>query len=229
MKIQSRTEGFSSKPLYLPASRIEKICNDALRSVELLPETPSAVRIERLIEKKFGFSPEYSALPVGVLGYTLFGTAGPTHIVVDRGLAEADSIVAERRISTTLAHEAGHCLFHAHLFAATQTSAGLFTEDGERPLALKILCRDEPSPSYDGKWWEYQANAAIGPLLLPQELVIQAVQPFLECRGLLGLPTLADRARRPAELAIAETFNVNPIVSRIRLSQMFPPDVQPTL
>jgi len=229
MKIQSRTEGFSSKPLYLPASRIEKICNDALRSVELLPETPSAVRIERLIEKKFSFSPEYAALPVGVLGYTLFATAGPTRIVVDRGLAEAELIVAERRISTTLAHEAGHCLFHAHLFAATQTSAGLFTEDGERPLALKILCRDEPSPSYDGKWSAYQANAPIRPLLLPQELVIQPVQPFLECRGLLGLPTLADRARRPAELAIAETFNVNPIVSRIRLSQMFPPDVQPTL
>jgi hypothetical protein len=229
MKVQSRTEGFSSKRLYLPPSRIEKICNDALRSVELLPETPSAVRIERLIEKKFGFTPEYASLPVGVLGYTVFGTAGPNRIVVDRGLAEADSIVAERRISTTLAHEAGHCLFHAHLFAATQSSAGLFTEDGESPVAPKILCRDEPSPSYDGNWWEYQANAAIGPLLLPQELVIQTVQPFLECRGLLGFPTLAERARRPAELAIAETFNVNPIVSRIRLSQMFPPDVQPTL
>jgi hypothetical protein len=229
MTIQSRTEGFSSKPLYLPTSRIEKICNDALRSVELLPETPSAVRIERLIEKKFGFSPEYAALPAGVLGYTVFGTAGPTRIVVDRGLAESDSIGAERRISTTLAHEAGHCLFHAHLFAATQSSAGLFPEDGEHPLPPKILCRDEPSPSYDGKWWEYQANAAIGPLLLPQELVIQAMQPFLECRGLLGLQTLADRARRPAELAIAETFNVNPIVSRIRLSQMFPPDARPTL
>ena len=225
MKIRSRTEGFSSKPLYLPASRIEKICNDALRSVELLPETPSAVRIERLIEKKFGFSPEYAALPVGVLGYTVFGTAGPTRIVVDRGLAEA----AERRISTTLAHECGHCLFHARLFAATQSSAGLFAEDGERPLAFKILCRDEPSPSSDGKWWEYQANAAIGSLLMPEELVIQAVQPFLKCRGVLGLPMLADRARRPAELAIAETFNVNPIVSRIRLSRMFPSDVQPTL
>ena len=139
---------------------------------------------------------------------------------MDRGLAEADSIVAERRISTTLAHEAGHCLFHAHLLAALKPQRDSSPEDGERPLALKILCRDEPSPSCDGKWWEYQANAAIGPLLLPQELVIQAVQPSLECRGLLGLPTLADRARRPAELAIAETFNVNPIVSRIRLSQI---------
>ena len=229
MKIQSRTEGFSSKRLYLPASRIEKVCNDALRSVELLPKTPSAVRIERFIEKKFGFSPEYTALPTGVLGYTIFGTAGPSRIVVDRGLAEADSIVAERRISTTLAHEVGHCLFHAHFFAAAEPSAELFTEDGEHSLAPRILCRDEPSPSYDGKWWEYQANAAIGPLLLPQELVVQAVQPFLECRGLLGLPALADRERRPAELAIAETFNVNPIVSRIRLSEMFPPDLRPTL
>jgi hypothetical protein len=229
MKTQSSTEGFSSKRLYLSTSRMEKICNDALRSVELLPETPSAVRIERLIEKKFGFSPEYAALPVGVLGYTIFGPAGPTHIVVDRGLAEADSMSAERRISTTLAHEAGHCLFHAHLFAAAQSSAGLFTEDGERPLAPKILCRDEPSPSYDGKWWEYQANAAIGPLLLPRELIVQAVEPFLECRGLLGLPALVDRARRPAELAIAETFHVNPVVARIRLSEMFPPDQRPTL
>jgi hypothetical protein len=229
MKIPSRTGGLSSKRLYLPASHIEKICNDALRSVRLLPETPSAVRIERFIEKKFGFSPEYAALPAGVLGYTELGTAGPGRIVVDRGLAEADSVVAERRISTTLAHEAGHCLFHAHLFGATPSSAELFNDDEEHSLAPKILCRDEPSPSYDGKWWEYQANAAIGPLLLPQELVIQAVQPFLECRGLLGLPTLADRARRPAELAIAETFNVNPIVSRIRLSEMFPPDAQPTL
>ena len=229
MNIQRRSEGFSSKQLYLPASRIEKICNDALRSVELLPQTPSAIRVERLIEKKFGLSPEYGTLPVGVLGYTVFGTAGPIRIVVDRGLAEADSIVAERRISTTLAHEFGHCLFHAHLFAATQSPAGLFAEDAGHSVAPKILCRDEPAPSYDGKWWEYQANAAIGPILLPQELVFQAVQPFLECRGLLGLLTLTDRARRPAELAIAETFNVNPIVSRIRLSGMFPPDAQPTL
>lgn len=229
MKIQSRTQGFFSKRLYLPASRIEKICNDALRSVELLPDKPSPVRIERLIEKEFGFSPEYAPLPAGVLGYTVFGSAGPTRIVVDRGLAEIDSIDAERRISTTLAHETGHCLFHAELFAATQPSAELFTEDGERPLAPRILCRDEPSVSYDGKWWEYQANAAIGPLLLPRDLVIQALQPFLECRGLLGLSTLPDRARRPAELAIAETFNVNPIVSKIRLSGMFPPDRQPTL
>jgi hypothetical protein len=229
MKVQSRTEAFTSKRLYLPASRIEKICNDALQSVELLPDKPSPIRIERLIEKKCGFSPEYAPLPVGVLGYTVFGIWGPTRMVVDRGLAEEDSIAAERRISTTLAHEAGHCLFHADLFTGTQPSAGLFPENRERPLAPKILCRDEPSVSYDGKWWEYQANAAIGPLLLPQELVIQAVQPFLECQGLLGLSTLPDRERRPAELAIAETFNVNAIVAKIRLSGMFPPDKQPTL
>jgi len=229
MNVQSRMERFSSKRLYLPASRIEKICNEALRSVDLLPDKPSPVRIERLIEKKFGFSPEYAPLPIGVLGYTVFETGVPTRIVVDRGLAEENSTAAERRVSTTLAHETGHCLFHADLFAGTQPSAELFAEDRERPLAPKILCRDEPSVSYDGKWWEYQANTAIGPLLLPQELVIQAVQPFLEYRGLLGLSTLPDGVRRPAELAIAETFNVNAIVAKIRLSGMFPPDKQPTL
>jgi len=215
--------------IYLPASRIERSCEDALRSVGLLPDAPSAIRIERFIEKKFGLTPEYAALPAGVLGYTTFEAGRPICLVVDRGLAETDSAVAQRRISTTLAHEAGHCLFHAHFFSGGQESELLFLEESEGSRVPKILCRDEPSASYDGKWWEYQANAAIGPLLLPRDLVFTAVQPFVESRGLLGLPALGDRMRRNAEGALAEIFEVNPVVARIRLAEMFPQDHNPTL
>ena len=228
MKAKLGSKGPFTERLYLPASRIEQVCEDALRSVGLYPDSPSAIRIERFIEKKFGLTPEYLALPAGVLGYTVFGPSGPTGMVVDRGLAETDSTVAQRRINTTLAHEAGHCIFHTHLFTVAHQSGILFDADDQSAVP-KILCRDEPSSTYDGKWWEYQANAAIGALLLPRDLVLSAAQPFLEARGLLGLPSLADRTRRAAESALSEIFDVNPIVVRIRLGEMFPAEAQPTL
>ena len=93
MKMKLGSKGPFTERLYLPASRIE-----------------------RFIEKKFGLIPEYLSLPAGVLGYTVFGPSHPTRMVIDRGLAETDSIVAQRRINTTLAHEAGHCIFHTQLF-----------------------------------------------------------------------------------------------------------------
>jgi hypothetical protein len=228
MRAKSGARGPFAERMFLPIPRIERLCEEALRSVGLYPDNPSAVRIERFIEKKFGLTPEYDELPAGVLGYTAFGPSGPTGMVVDRGLADADSTVAQRRISTTLAHEAGHCLFHAHFFAESHRSGILFDADDQTTVP-KILCRDEPLPSYDGKWWEYQANAAIGALLLPRDLVLTAAQPFLEPRGLLGLPSLPNAMRRSAEVVISGTFDVNPIVARIRLGDMFPTEGEPTL
>src|SRR5262249_17509020 len=135
------TIGRFSERLYLPSSVIEQLCEDALRSVDLYPDVPSAVRIERFIEKKFGLTPEYEVLQAGVLGYTVFGPLCPISMVVNRGLAEVDSKTTQRRINTTLAHEAGHCLFHRHLFAEPPQSGTLF--DGDDQAAVpKVLCRD---------------------------------------------------------------------------------------
>lgn len=228
MKPKSGSKGPFTERLYLPTSRIEQLCEGALRSVGLYPDAPSAIRIERFIEKKFGLTPEYDVLPAGVLGYTVFGSLGPTKIVVDRGLADTDSKIAHRRINTTLAHESGHCLFHGQLFGSSHQAGILFDAEDQSGVP-KILCRDEPSSVYDGKWWEFQANAAIGALLLPRDLVLSAAQPFLEPRGLLGLPSLADNMRRAAEAALSDTFDVNPVVARIRLAEMFPAEDQPTL
>jgi hypothetical protein len=207
--------------LFFAPQQIESICEDALRAVDLMPTAPSAIRIERFIEKRFKISPDYADLPDGVLGYTAFTSVGPSRMVVSKVLVEANTRVAERRINTTLAHEAGHCLLHAHLFAFAEMSADLFNEDIVEPNVPKILCRDEAAATYDGKWWEFQANASIGPLLLPRHLVVEMVQPFLEVQGFLGLDVLPEEKRRPAELAVSETFDVNPIAARIRLQQLF--------
>ena len=44
------------------------------------------------------------------------------------------------------------------------------------------------------RWWEFQANKAMGALLLPKALVGKAREPFLEAQGMLGLPALRPTA-----------------------------------
>ena len=219
---------FRARP-YFTSQQIESICEDALRSVDLMPDQPASVRIERFVEKRFKICPDYVDLPEGVLGYTAFTASGPSRMVVSRSLVDASSKTSERRINTTLAHESGHCLLHAYLFALAELPAGLFPRDNIEPDVPKILCRDEAVDAYDGKWWEFQANASIGPLLLPEHLLADALIPFLEPQGLLGIPVLLDERRRSAEQAVSETFDVNPIAARIRLQQLYPSSRQGTL
>lgn len=188
--LAARHSPFSQRPFYKVAE-LERICSDALRSVALLPDTPEAVRIDRFVEKYFKITVGYQCLPDRVLGFTRFGPLGVTEIVVTSVFDDIHDNVAERRLRTTLAHEAGHGLLHAHLFALGERPPGLFSgEPGSKP---EIMCRDVEGlstrrPGYDGKWWEYQANRAIGALLIPRRLAIVAANAFCVESGVLGLP-----------------------------------------
>lgn len=223
---RSKSGPFLEQPFYRPAD-FESICVEALRSVELFPTSPSPVRIDRFIEKRFKVQPTYASLPPGVLGFTRFGANGVEEIVISQALDEEGTATAERRLRTTLAHEGGHGLLHAHLFALGDRPDSLFS--GElAPDAPKIMCRDDvqtgvstgKKPPY--RWWEFQANQAMGTLLLPQSLVENALETMLEKRGLLGVPVLSTGRREDAIRLIAETFNVNPIVARYRLDALYP-------
>jgi hypothetical protein len=229
MKIYKSSSGpFTEKPFYKPAE-VEQICDEELRSVNLLPSEPSAIRVERFIEKRFKISPSYEEIPEGILGFITFGKDGVKSIVISSTLAESNSKVDERRINTTLAHEAGHGLLHAHLFALGEVSSDLFNNEFD-PNKPKILCRNNAiqgipgynKKGYDGCWWEYQANLAIGPLLLPQNLVMLQLKPYLINRGSLALPSLDPQHQQKAINDLAETFEVNPIVAKIRLEFLFP-------
>jgi hypothetical protein len=217
---------FAERPVY-SKQEIEDLCAGELKKAGLLPTAPEPVRIERFIEKRFGTSPDYEELPEGLLGFTKFGKNGVEKIVVARSLADDSNKVASRRINTTLAHEAGHGLLHAHLFALGSEAASLF--DGQvDPAAPKILCRpdglpsDEKRPAYDGRWWEYQANLCIGALLLPRPLVEQCLAPVLTTAGTFGVKTLEAKNRKVAMKLVSDVFDVNPIVAKIRMEQMFP-------
>ncbi len=221
---RTKSGPFSERPHFEPGE-IDRMCLDELRKADCLPATPEPIRIDRFIEKRFNVVPEYDDLPDGVLGYTRFSKQGVEAIVVAKALDTDGGKVAERRIRTTLAHEGGHGLLHAYLFAVEDAGASLF--NSEPKDKDKILCRDVQGESgrqggYDGRWSEYQANRAIGGLLLPKKLVGMALQPYMAPAGSLGVPTLDQKRRGEAERALAEIFDVNPVVARLRIADLYP-------
>ena len=207
----------------------EKICRDELEQHGLFPSEPAPVRIDRFVEKRFNIQPSYEDLPLGLLGFTLFGPKGVEEIVVSKALDEEGTQSAERRLRTTLAHESGHGLLHAHLFAFGSRPDSLFG-DALDDRAPKILCRSGGisgsettrmrKPPY--QWWEYQANQAMGVLLLPKSLVQTALAPTLTPQGVLGTPVLPANQREAAIRLLADTFDVNPVVAKLRLEALFP-------
>jgi hypothetical protein len=219
---------FAERPYY-EDEEIERICTQELRAVGLYPPTPEPIRIERFIEKRFGVPVEYDDVPPGTLGYTRFGRTGVVAVVVSRALAEDGGAVSERRLNTTLAHEAGHGLLHGYLFVLGEVPASLLSADGPQD-ASRILCREDAVPTrpgsgvrrYDGRWWEFQANKAMGALLLPKLLVEASLEGVLQRSAGLRLPTLPEAAREEAIQRVAAVFDVNAVVARIRLGDMFP-------
>jgi hypothetical protein len=219
--IHSITGPFFERPHFKPGE-IEQICTKELRSVGLYPSRPEPVRIDRFIEKRFGISPRYENLPEGVLGFTEFGVSGVKEIVISRDLDGDEGTPRERRLRTTLAHEGGHGLLHAHLFSLGAKPLSLFSETDDSPT---ILCRDVAGQTvvqrnYDGRWWEYQANQAIGGLLMPRRLICEALQPFVTSVGSLGQIRVPAEKKDAAIAELAAAFNVNPAVARIRLADV---------
>ena len=227
---RSKSGPFSERPYY-EDQEIEQICTDALRGVGLLPSSPQAVRIDRFIEKRFGVVPSYDELPEGVLGLTRFGKSGVQQVVVAKALDEDPSSVAERRVRTTLAHEGGHCLLHARLFALATPSQNLFGDFSELDKP-KVLCRDDGAGSqpsgYSGQWWEFQANRAMGALLLPSQLVQSALSEYM-LTSPAGFQHFDHDRTEEAAHDLANTFQVNPVVARLRLKQLFPGDARQQL
>lgn len=225
---RTRRGPFAEQPYYTN-QEIERTCAEELRAVGLFPEKPEPIQIDLFIEKRFKVRVLYEDVPPSVLGYTHFGRNGVQSVVVSRALAEERTAVSERRLSTTLAHEAGHCLLHAHLFAFDEPPASLFGSAGGDDRS-RILCRDGDVDAdkpmkragYDGRWWEVQANKAMAALLLPSSLVEVAISSYLNRGSGLSVPGLPAVLREEAARRTALVFEVNPVVARIRLNVLYP-------
>lgn len=207
---------FSERPFYSPLD-VDRMCSDALTQNRLMPSEPGPVRIDRFVEKHFNLAVIYESIGNGVLGFTTFGDRGVESMHIDE--PSDKNKVTERRVRSTLAHEAGHGLMHAHLFCPEFGRCSLFGSDPDVSQE-KVLCR-EPRSGYDGRWWELQANMAIGALLMPSELMMIAMEPYLERRGFFQTPVLDDARRVEAISAMCDVFEVNNPVARIRVENFF--------
>ena len=117
------------------------MCWDELHKAGLYPEAPSAIRIDRFVEKRFGVTIAYENLPKGLLGFTEFGSKGVVAVVVSKTLDDGYQS-SERRIRTTLAHEGGHGLLHTHLLVLGQDRS-MF--EGAVDDQQRLLCREDGS------------------------------------------------------------------------------------
>ena len=215
---RARSGPFRSR-LHYTQEEIDRLAEDELQSVGLLPSSPAAINIDRYVEKRF-FTPTYSdELPPTLLGFTEFGPSGPIEIVLNAQLASDPSPVAKRRVRTTIAHEAGHALLHAVLYLPTG-QVTLLPEPAEQP---RIPCKEQDftRTSYDGKWWEYQANLAMSSLLLPRTLTTAALRDYVMTAA-LGATTLPIQHRQMAITDLSAIFDVNPVVAKIRIEHLFP-------
>lgn len=59
-------------------------------------------------------------------------------------------------------------------------------------------------------------------LLCPKLLVQEAMKPYLSTAGLLAMEVLEEARREEAVQALAEVFDVNPAVTRIRIAELYP-------
>ncbi len=209
---------------------IDRICLAALRQQNLLPEVPAPIRIDRFIEKQFGCPLTFDDMDPGFLGCCVFNPTGLVErIAIARFLGEDERPIAQRRVRSTYAHEAGHGLLHGCLFVEEQTP-DLFTNHHEEKQRRRFLCRDGEvgqlsDRCYDGKWWEFQANRAIGGLLLPKLLVAEAVKPFAKVISPLGALVLEDSRREAAVHEVAAIFEVSQAAARFRLGEIFSQNV----
>jgi hypothetical protein len=220
-KVPTPSGPFPFQLYFEDLGEIDEICLEALKRQSLLPSSPAPIRIERFVEKEFKTALRYEDLGPDNLGCTIFNSSGAVEaILVSRSLEEQNTTQARRRVRSTVAHEAGHGLLHGSLFID-----GNFPDLGENQR--RILCRSEDilcdtQRSYRGRWWEFQANQAIGSLLLPRLLV----NAFLDQSGMeldsSGNRTLSPVQRESLAKKAAVTFDVNPIVVRIRLDSLFP-------
>lgn len=219
--------------LRFSVEEIDRMCRDALAREKLLPSTPEAIRIDRFVEKHFNCTISYEDLGEGILGCTLFNPNGSVKVICISSRLDDDTPVGQRRERATLAHEAGHGLMHPSLFMASLDQGRLnIASPATENLDFKerrILCRDTDvkeavgaQRGYDGRWWEWQANRAIGGLLLPRTLVQKAVADYLEHAPITGGATLRANARAAAVVHVADVFEVNPAVARIRLAEVYP-------
>lgn len=185
MKVWSDPRSPWGRRVWFDDTEIEAVMDEVrLRAGDAVFVDGQGVDVDKVLMEVYRVSPDFVDLGEGTLGRTEFGPDGSVRVAVSRGLAaEAESsVIAQRRLRSTLGHECAHIALHQHLHVL-EAGGSLFPElEREVP---RFLCR---SAAIEGKpaatdWWEVQANRGMAALLLPRSLVAPRVRDALTSSG----------------------------------------------
>jgi Zn-dependent peptidase ImmA (M78 family) len=225
-------------PMHCEGELEEMVARALMKHRGVLPAEPGPISIDRLIEEMFGFNETYEDLGPGILGEIRFGIEDrPLGIRIARRLGDIDpanpSIDHERRL--TLSHECGHGLAHSKLFADKLRRERDPRFKQFRTEETRIVCHERDINSGTARpavrsssddWLEWEANYLMGALLLPRDLVLSFVRPWLTGRVDGIAPRRLPAGRRSFAIAATATaFQVGEEIAARRLSTLVPNSV----
>jgi len=229
MRVRNDTSSPWQKRIWFEEHEFDAMMDEARSKAGTVTFSEGAgIDVEAVLQGAFKIVPDFVDLDPGVLGRTAFHRDGHCEIQISRTLAEAadGDLVARRRLRSTIAHEAGHVVQHAHLHVTDTGTLSLFEEPARE--APKVLCRQETVESfkggaagYDGEWWEYQANRGMASLLLPRREVMNYLLALLSARGFETIRE-AMKSGKTEEIVreIMRIFDVNMPVVVFRLQEL---------
>jgi Zn-dependent peptidase ImmA (M78 family) len=148
-------------------------------------------------------------------GFTEYKFTGKPSVFINEKLSSKPYF--EHRLRTTLMHEYGHVLLHSPLFRPDSPCKLLkLPEQWERPTPLTLSQR---ASSKD--WMEWQANYAMGALLMPRTAVNELAGWYARKYGFA--PPFARKTGHARDLvqSTCKQFLVSEEAALIRLKQMF--------
>lgn len=222
---------FYDRPYFTP-NRLENIATQALETAGFSDAEPGEIPIEDVLEECLRIGVEYSALPAGVMGCATFAPEGVVKIEIHESLAlSGNDPTLDRRRRSTIAHELGHGLLHTSLFQQRFDIERRQADfDPARPQHAQIACRSadirevgtKPDSGNSYSWFEWQANALMGPLLVPRSALWLHLEPWIgPLNGVRSLQLPAS-VRAEAEQSVSEIFHVSRQLAAIRIAGLFP-------
>lgn len=172
----------------LSRQQIERSAESVLK--DFSPESLSGLRrldVERFYEtylpKRFGINTGYQKLTAGIHGFT---NPAKLESAVEIQLVEASDRATVRFGRSTIGHEAGHCVLHAHQFKKrSETEA--FLHDHHHAPEQRLFRRDEIKPYECPEWQAWWFCKAI---FLPRSVLSKEVERGITVRKIADIVDL---------------------------------------
>jgi len=209
------------KRLWIQEADFEPMMNNVHAKADGCFTPGRGVDVDAILQRVYGVTPDFGDIDETCLGRTRFEVDGSYTVMISRSLADEaeSSVVARRRLHSTLAHELAHIVYHGVLHPIHDGPA-LFPELVELKA---VMCRQDAIEGSSEKppWWEYQANRGMAALLLPSDLVKQFLSEALHKRGFADIQEAMNARRGKVVLQdLMEVFDVSFEMTLYRLQEL---------